>query len=38
MVATSIAVGLLFVGCAIRDAGVHIAQAIERAAAQKAQP
>lgn len=36
-IAISIAVGFLFVGCAIRDAGVRIAQAIERAQAQEAQ-
>lgn len=37
MAAISIAVGALFIGCAIRDAGVRIAEAIERAAAQGGQ-
>lgn len=35
MVAVSIAVGFLLIGCALRDAGVRIAAAIERAAAHK---
>lgn len=37
MAAISIAVGLLFVGLTIREAGVRIAEAIERAAAKGGQ-